>query len=121
MKSNWMVMVLAFAAGHAGAGGVVGGPAPSADAVRQADKPGAVAAHADDSASMREGVITGVSEKRDQLEINGSWLRLSEGTTRVFRQGRAVKRDELAKGQKVKFTLATGVADRSTLGVVYVP
>ena len=80
------------------------------------------AAPADDSSSLREGVITAVSDKRDQIEVNGSWLKLVEGKTRVFRQGRAVKgADELVKGSKVKFTLAPGAADVLTLGVVYVP
>ncbi len=77
---------------------------------------------ADDSTSLREGVITAVSDKHDQIEVNGSWLKVVAGSTRVFRQGRSVNAgDELVKGSKVKFTLAPGAADRATLGVVYVP
>lgn len=76
----------------------------------------------DDSSSLREGVITAVNDKRDQIEVNGSWLKLVDGKTRVFRRGRAViGADELVKGSQVKFTLAPGAADPLTLGVVYVP
>lgn len=91
-------------------------------AIAPATAPGASSPAADDSSSLREGVITAVNDKRDQIEVNGSWLKVVAGSTRVFRQGRTVNAvDELVKGSKVKFTLAPGAADRATLGVVYVP
>ena len=91
-------------------------------AAAAATVPGSAAPGADDSSSLREGVITAVGDKRDQIEVNGSWLKIVDGKTRVFRQGRTVNAsDELVKGSKVKFTLAPGSADRATLGVVYVP
>ena len=81
----------------------------------------AAASHADDSSSLREGAITGVSTNHDQIEVNGSWLKLAAGKTRLFRRGAAVTGDVLVKGQIVQFTLMPGDAQRSTLGVVYVP
>ena len=96
--------------------------AGKSQAATAATVPGAATPSADDSSSLREGVITAVSDKRDQIEVNGSWLKVVDGKTRVFRQGRTVNgSDELVKGSKVKFTLAPGTADRATLGVVYVP
>lgn len=81
----------------------------------------AAAAHADDSSSMREGAITGVTTTHDQIEVNGRWLKLAAGKTRLFRQGKAVTSEVLVKGQLVKFTLMPGDAERATLGVIYVP
>ena len=123
MKTSWIITaVLAMAVGgQAWAVRVMGAAAASIDTARQPETPKTKAAQADDSSSMREGVISGVSAKGDQIEVNGSWLKVADGTTRVFRQGRAVGRDELKKGQKVRFTLAPGAAGRTTLGGVYVP
>lgn len=122
MKSAWIIALAALTGSpHVWAIRVADAPAPSTQAVRQAERPSDIAAHADDSSSMREGVITGISEKHDQIEINGSWLKLAEGTTRIFQRGRGATRDDLAKGQKVKFTLAPSDAGHSTLGAVYVP
>lgn len=123
MKARHTVLAVLVlgATGQAFAVRVTNAPPPSPDAVRQQSS-GASAAHADDSSSLREGVITGVNDKRDQLQINGSWLKIVDGKTRVVRQGRLVKAaDELVKGKLVKFTLAPGAADTLTLGVVYVP
>ena len=126
MKTSGIIMGVTVAVGLAAAGQalavrVTGAQAPSPEIVRQAVQPSLAASHADDSSSLREGVITGVSAHHDQIEVNGSWLELAEGKTRVFRQGRVVKRDQLAKGQKVKFTLAPSDASHATLGALYVP
>lgn len=123
-----LLAVLVFvAAGQAFAVRVENAPPPSPDAVLKQSS-SASSAHADDSSSLREGVITDVSEKRDQVQINGSWLQVVNGKTRVFRGGRSANAaDELVKGKRVKFTLspgapgAPGAAGSLTLGVVYVP
>lgn len=77
--------------------------------------------------SLREGVVAEL-ERTDlqrgvRLKINGSWLLVAEGTTRVFRRGMEVGQRTLDVGQKVKFTLAPvvgSVGSVDTLGVVYV-
>ena len=48
-------------------------------------------------------------------------IAVAASLTRIFRGGRSVRFDDLGKGQKVRFTLAPGVADRTTLGAIYVP
>ena len=126
MKATWFIVsILGLGlVGPAMAVRVAGEPAQSAASKVQAATtvPATAASSADDNSSLREGVITAISDKRDQIEVNGSWLKVVDGKTRVFRQGRAVNPgDELVKGTKVKFTLAPGAADRLTLGVVYVP
>ena len=123
MKANRIIAALALVTWSVGgwAAAVAGASAPSAESTRQVVSAQAAASHADDSSSMREGVITAVNEKRDQVEINGAWLRLVAGKSIVFRNGRSAQFNELGKGQKVKFTLAPGVADRATLGAIYVP
>ena len=94
-------------------------PPPTAAAVLNAPKPDA-AAQADDRSSLRQGVVAAVSADAAWVYVNGSWLRIASGT-KLFRQGRPVAAGALAKGQLLRFTLATGAADRKTLGVVYVP
>ncbi|MDQ6681374.1 MAG: hypothetical protein M3Y67_10500 [Pseudomonadota bacterium] len=126
MKTRHIIITIASAlaitaAGPAWAVRVTDARVPTTSAMGQAPQPSAAASHADDSSSLREGTISDVSAKHDQIEVNGSWLKLVEGKTRVFREGRATSGDALAKGQKVKFTLAPGDAGRTTLGVVYVP
>lgn len=85
--------------------------APQADAALQAD----------DRSSLRLGVVDLVNANGDAVLVNGAWFFIVEGRTQLFRNGRPAPAGALAKGQVVKFTLAPGVADRRTLGVVYVP
>ncbi len=124
MKTNWIILSLAMltAAASCRAANVTGAQAPSAESVRRVvPSVAAAASNADDSTSMREGVISAVNEKRDQVEINGTWLTVVAGKTQLFRKGRNVKLDELEKGQKVRFTLLSGATGRATLGAIYVP
>ena len=131
MKMTWtMAAVVLCASSQAWAIRVANEAPPVTGSTSQVSPPNAAAAavaaaaaasHADDSSSLREGAITGVSTNHDQIEVNGSWLKLAPGKTRLFRRGTAVTGDVLVKGQIVKFTLLPGDAQRSTLGVVYVP
>jgi hypothetical protein len=89
-------------------------------ALRQASR-APVAKLADDSDSLRQGTVTALSAKGDQVEIRGRWHTILPGRTTFFRLGQPVAADTLKKGQALKFTLAGGSADRNALGVVYVP
>jgi hypothetical protein len=109
-----------LAAGAAHAVRAIDAPPPTRAAVLNAPQP-SPAIQADDSASLRQGVVADVNTSANTVYINGSWLRIAEGSTRLFQQGRPVQADALRKGQRLKFTLAPGAADRKTLGVVYVP
>nr|MDQ2734965.1 hypothetical protein [Pseudomonadota bacterium] len=86
MKTTWLAVAVAalMSAGAASASRIVGAPAPSPDSVRRAAPPGTAASHADDSSSMREGSISAISPKRDQVQINGSWLKVASGRTHLF-------------------------------------
>lgn len=123
MRAHWIIMAaLAAASPQVWAVRVDNETAPVAAAEGQSALQGAAAAsQADDSSSLRAGAITSVNAKNDQIEINGSWLRIAPGKTRLFQRGQSVGTDALAKGQLVKFTLLPGAVDRFTLGVVYVP
>lgn len=125
MKTTVLIATLVLcASSQAWAVRVANDVKPVAGAARPAapsDDAAAAAAHADDSSSMRVGAITGVTTAHDQIEVNGSWLKLAAGKTRLFRQGKAVTSEVLVKGQLVKFTLMPGDVERSTLGVIYVP
>lgn len=125
MKTTLFIATLVLcASSQAWAVRVANDVQPAAGAGPQTSPPtdtAAAAAHADDSSSMREGAITGVTTTHDQIEVNGSWLKLAAGKTRLFRQGKAVTSEVLVKGQLVKFTLMPGDAERATLGVIYVP
>ena len=119
--SVWVATAVALMfAGSAGAVMVVGGVPPSPDAVRQSAA-SIPAVPVDESQSIREGVVMDIGTARDQIQVNGSWLKVVGGTTHIFRQGRAATVNDIAKGQTVRFTLARGAADRLTLGAIYVP
>ena len=126
MKTTWiMVAMAACLSAPAWAIRVVNEATPvDAGKATQTASPVAAAAAAsqsDDSSSLRQGMITSVNASRDQIEVNGSWLKIASGKTRLSQRGQSVGADVLAKGQVVKFTLLPGAADRFTLGVVYVP
>lgn len=112
VSSTWAVRV-----------GNEAGPVEAGKAAQTASPAAAAAAvsQADDSNSLRQGTITSVNANSDQIEVNGSWLKIAAGKTRLFQRGQAVGSDALAKGQVLRFTLLPGAADRFTLGVVYVP
>ena len=95
---------------------------PAPEAVRRSTQAPA-AVQADESNSLREGLITNVEPQANRLQVQGVWLQAVPGKTVVIRDGRAVPLDALRKGQVVKYTLAVGAASSSpaTLGAVYVP
>lgn len=110
---------LLAAVGSAGAVRVADMPPPTAEAVRNAAPP-STASLTDASNNLADGMIASVNDKGDQIEVHGTWLKLVDGQTQVFRQGKRVTGSALAKGQRIRFSLAAG-ADRTTLGLVYVP
>lgn len=117
----------ASAARPAAAAGPMAATIVSAEPVADAQAAKATTT-ADSSRSLREGVITElepVDQRGVRLKINGSWLRVTEGATRLFRRGTEVAHRTLGVGQTVKFTLAPDSVAGSaggpdTLGVVYV-
>ena len=119
-RAATLLLVLSTAAGSALAVRVVSEPAPKPGAVREAAS-AAGANRADESNSLREGVITALSETADRVEVQGTWLDIVDGKTRIFRRGTAIAPSALQKGVKIRFTVAPGTGGRSTLGVVYVP
>lgn len=110
--------------------GVVAGQVPgaNADIVLGAPKPPAsrephqapTVDPSDDSSSMRQGLVTAISERGDRVEIQGHWHSIDATSTRFIRSGQLVSADVLKKGQALKFTLKSGKG-AATLGVVYVP
>ncbi len=113
------MVALGHAAG-AHAARAIDAPPPTRAAVLNAPQADA-ALQADDRSSLRQGVVGAVGANGDAVLVNGSWFVIVEGRTQVFRNGRPAPAGTLAKGQRVKFTLAPGTVDRKTLGVVYVP
>ena len=116
--SLWVATLLVVPTAHAVR--AIDAPPPTRAAVLNALRPDP-ALQADDSSSLRQGVVTAVSPNADAVLVNGSWLGIVEGRTALFRQGRSVPASQLSKGQMLRFTLAPGNADRKVLGVVYVP
>lgn len=113
-------LVALLVGGNAQAVRAIDAPPPTRAAVLNTPRPDP-AVQADDSSSLRQGVVADLSPKGDWVFVNGSWLAIVEGRTRLFQSGRTAQPDALRKGQLLKFTLAPGTADRKTLGVVYVP
>ncbi len=114
-----IVLLVALAPWSAAHAVRVEGMGPSATQHESVASQPAASSQADDSSSLREGVITAIGAGK--VQIQGTWLNVVPGKTQVFRQRALVNASTLQKGQKVKFTLAPNTPDRSTLGVVYVP
>lgn len=113
-----LLMMCVALPGHATRAAGASPPAPEAvRAVRQVSP----LAQADDSSGLRQGVVSAVSPQNHWVFVNGTWLGVTEGRTQLFRRGQPVPASVLAPGQLLKFNLAPGRNDGTTLGVVYVP
>lgn len=120
LRSIGLLALLSGMAAPAVAARAAGAAVPEPEAVRSLPQT-APLAQADDRSSLRQGVVIAMSPQNHWVFVNGSWLGIVEGRTKLFRQGRPVGRESLTKGQLLRFTLAPGVQDGTTLGVVYVP
>lgn len=96
------------------------GGAPPPPSVRLAPQE-AAQAQADDSASLRQGLVTAIGERGERLQVQGIWLDVVAGQTQVLRNGQPVRLDSLQTGQTIRFTLAPGSPERPALRVVYAP
>jgi hypothetical protein len=120
-RSLALVWILSSIAASAQAVRVTGEPAPAASTVRQANPASASAARPDGSNSLREGIVTSLSTTGDRVEIQGTWLKIVDGQTRIYQGGRPVSSRALQPGAKIRFTMAAASAEGTTLGVIYVP
>jgi hypothetical protein len=73
------------------------------------------------AAALRSGVVSGLSVDGTQIEIDGKWYRLKPGRSLLLRNGLPVDTGVLAKGQKLRFSLASQTPGEQALGVVHVP
>ncbi|MGZ8258988.1 MAG: hypothetical protein ACXWUL_00375 [Caldimonas sp.] len=95
------------------------GVEPAASAVQAAAQEPAQA-QADESASLRQGTIAAVDERRGRLQVQGLWLDVVPDKTKLIRHGRPATLDTLRAGEAIRFTVAPGRTAPS-LGVIYVP
>jgi hypothetical protein len=94
--------------------------APAASAVLRTPQQAATA-QADESASLRHGVITALDERGARLQVQGIWLEVVAGKTQVLRNGEPVKVDTLKVGDAIKFTVAPGTTETQAVRVIYAP
>ena len=80
-----------------------------------ASKPVAVAP------ALLTGVVSGLRPDGSQVEIDGKWYVLKPGRSLLLRNGLPVDASVLAKGQKLKYSLASATPGEMALGVVHVP
>ena len=73
----------------------------------------------DETNSMRTGVITAVADKPSRIMVNGSWLEIVTGETRVLRGGVATSPDSLKVGESINFLTAKGSPERTVVRVIY--
>jgi len=115
--------LLAFAlavAGPAPAVRVGSAPPPAASAVQSsAQQPQQV--QADESASLRQGVVAAIDERRGRLQIQGIWLDLVAGKTTLLRNGRPAALDTLKAGEAIRFTVAPDSSAAPSLRLIYAP
>jgi hypothetical protein len=113
-------LALAAAATVARASRVAGAPAPAASSVQGAThQPAHV--QADESASLREGTIGAVDERGGRVQVQGIWLELAPGKTRLLRGSEPAGLDTLKAGETIRFTVLPGSGSMATLKVIYAP
>ena len=71
--------------------------------------------------ALRTGTISSLRADGTQVEIDGKWYVLKAGRSLLLRKGLPVGADVLAKGQQIKFSLASTTPGEMALGVVHVP
>lgn len=71
--------------------------------------------------ALLSGSVSAVQADGARVQIDGKWYVLKPGRSLVLRKGLPVGTDALAKGQQVKFSLATATPGETALGVVHVP
>jgi nitrous oxidase accessory protein NosD len=94
--------------------------APAASAVLATPQQ-AAAAQADESASLRVGVITALDARGTRLQVQGIWLDVVADKTLVLRNGEPAKLETLKVGDIIKFTVAPGAAEGQAVRVIYAP
>ena len=76
---------------------------------------------ADESASLRQGVITALDAKGARLQVQGIWLEVVDGKTQVLRNGAPARLETLKTGDAIRFTVAPGTVEGQSLRVIYAP
>lgn len=99
---------------------VNGQGAPAASSVRGASVQPA-SEQADESASLRKGLVTSLDERGTRVQVQGVWLDVVAGKTQLSRLGQPSRVDTLRVGEAIRFTVAPGVVERQALRVVYAP
>jgi hypothetical protein len=94
--------------------------APSASAVMKSPQQSA-AAQADESASLRHGVVTALDGKGARLQVQGVWLEIAADKTQLLRDGKPAPLDTLKVGDAIRFMVAPGAAEGQALRVIYAP
>jgi len=81
----------------------------------------AAKAQADESASLRQGLVTALDAGGARVQVQGVWLEVVAGKTQVLRNGQAARLDTLKVGDTIRFTVTAGSADAQALRVIYAP
>ena len=99
---------------------VNGSAAPAASSVQGAPVRPA-SEQADESASLRKGMVTALDERGTRVQVQGIWLDIADGKTQLSRHGQPARVDTLKVGETIRFTVAPGAGDGQALRVVYAP
>ena len=71
--------------------------------------------------ALRSGTVTQARADASRVEVDGKWYVLKPGRSLVLRDGHPVGASALAKGQTIRFSLASSTPGETALGVVHVP
>ncbi|HEY2558444.1 MAG TPA: hypothetical protein VGI48_01905 [Caldimonas sp.] len=123
-KRCWRAAALAAlglaCAGVASASRVDFAPPPAASAVQtSAQQPQHV--QADESSSLRQGVVGAVDERRARIQVQGIWLDTVAGQTKLLRGGRPAGLETLRAGETIRFTVAPESTGAPSVRLIYVP
>jgi hypothetical protein len=106
----WLVCGAARADRVAGLAGIPSVPSRSASAQPVATSP-----------ALLSGVVSAVQADGAYVDIDGKRYALERGRSLLLRNGLPVSTNVLAKGQRLRFSLASATPGEMVLGVVHVP
>jgi len=111
--------IVAVLAPQAGASRIAAGPAPAASAVQAApQQPRHI--QNDETASLRQGIVTAVDERSSRIQVQGVWLDLG-ATIQLFRSGRSAGLQTLKPGEVIRFAEVPDGSGHRTVHLIYAP
>ncbi|HEX4235274.1 MAG TPA: hypothetical protein VH041_13340 [Caldimonas sp.] len=99
----------------------VGFAPPAASAVQTSSAQQPKHVQTDESASLRQGLVGAVDVRGARIQVQGIWLDMVAGKTKLLRNGSPAGLDTLKVGENIRFTVAPESTATPSVRLIYVP